>query len=96
MAGKTRGRGGLRDRLLVKPGSTVNLADVDPTLVDETSADEALNTLVPDSPRAPYDMKDAIRRVVDDGEFFEVFPLWAGNILIGFARLDGRSIGIVC
>src|SRR5881296_1950534 len=62
---------------------------------DPERRDEALNSVVPDSPRAPYDMKDVIRRVVDDGEFFEVFPLWAGNILIGFARLDGRSIGIV-
>src|SRR2546426_4938869 len=40
-------------------------------------------------------MKDVIRRVGGEGEFFEVFPLWAGNILIGFARLDGKSIGIV-
>src|SRR2546426_4050689 len=40
-------------------------------------------------------MKDVIRRVVDEGEFFEVFPLWAANILVGFARLDGRSIGVV-
>jgi acetyl-CoA carboxylase carboxyltransferase component len=62
---------------------------------DPDRRDEALNSVVPDSPRAPYDMKDVIRRVVDEGDFFEVFPLWAGNILIGFARLDGRSIGIV-
>jgi acetyl-CoA carboxylase carboxyltransferase component len=62
---------------------------------DPDRRDETLNTLIPDSPRAPYDMKDVIRRVVDEGEFFEVFPLWAANILIGFARLDGRSIGIV-
>src|SRR5213080_970021 len=62
---------------------------------DPDRRDEALNTLIPDSPRAPYDMKDVIRRVVDEGEFFEVFPLWASNILIGFARLDGASIGIV-
>jgi acetyl-CoA carboxylase carboxyltransferase component len=56
---------------------------------------EDLNHLVPDSPREPYDMKDAIRAVVDDGEFFEVFPLWAMNIVIGFARLDGRAVGVV-
>jgi propionyl-CoA carboxylase beta chain len=62
---------------------------------DPGRRDETLNTLIPDSPRAPYDMKDVIRRVVDEGVFFEVFPLWAKNILIGFARLDGRSIGIV-
>jgi acetyl-CoA carboxylase carboxyltransferase component len=54
-----------------------------------------LDTLVPDSPRAPYDMKDVIRGVVDDGAFLEVFPLWAMNVVIGFARLDGHSVGIV-
>jgi propionyl-CoA carboxylase beta chain len=62
---------------------------------DPNRRDEFLNTLVPDSPRAPYDIKEAIRRIVDDGEFFEVFPLWAANLVIGFARLDGRSVGIV-
>src|SRR6266508_998699 len=50
---------------------------------DPNRRDEFLTTLVPDSPRAPYDMKEAIRRIVDDGEFFEVFPLWAANISIG-------------
>jgi propionyl-CoA carboxylase beta chain len=62
---------------------------------DPERRDEALNTLVPDSPRAAYDMKEVIRRVFDDGEFFEVLPLWAPNVLIGFARLEGRSVGIV-
>ncbi|HJV03639.1 MAG TPA: acyl-CoA carboxylase subunit beta [Actinomycetota bacterium] len=54
-----------------------------------------LDELVPDSPREPYDMKTAIRGVVDNGHFYEVFPLWAMNIVVGFARLDGRSVGIV-
>src|SRR6266516_669801 len=62
---------------------------------DPDRRDESLNTLIPDSPRAPYDMKDVIHRVVDNGEFYEVFPLWAPNILIGFSRLDGRAVGIV-
>jgi acetyl-CoA carboxylase carboxyltransferase component len=62
---------------------------------DPLRRDQALNSIVPDSPRAPYDMKDVIARVVDEGQFFEVFPLWAGNIVIGFARLDGRAVGIV-
>jgi acetyl-CoA carboxylase carboxyltransferase component len=57
--------------------------------------DEALDRLVPDDPRTPYDMREAIRRVVDDGDFLEVQPGWAANILIGFARLGGRSVGIV-
>jgi acetyl-CoA/propionyl-CoA carboxylase carboxyl transferase subunit len=56
---------------------------------------EELNDIVPSSSREPYDMKDVIRSVVDDGEFFEVFPRWAMNIVIGFARLDGHSVGIV-
>ncbi len=54
-----------------------------------------LDTLVPDSPREPYDMKEVIRAVVDEAEFFEVFPLWAMNIVIGFARLDGHSVGVI-
>src|SRR5437899_4230879 len=62
---------------------------------DPLRRDESLNTLIPDSPRQAYDMKDVIHRVVDGGEFFEVFPLWAPNILIGFARMDGRAVGIV-
>ncbi|MGH2711977.1 MAG: acyl-CoA carboxylase subunit beta [Actinomycetota bacterium] len=56
---------------------------------------ESLADLIPDSPREPYDMKDVIREVMDDGDFFEVFPLWAMNILIGFARLDGQSVGVI-
>jgi acetyl-CoA carboxylase carboxyltransferase component len=62
---------------------------------DPERREESLNGVIPDSPRAPYDMKDVIRRVVDEGEFFEVFPLWAANILIGFARMEGRSVGVI-
>ncbi|MFL5940487.1 MAG: acyl-CoA carboxylase subunit beta [Gaiellaceae bacterium] len=57
--------------------------------------DEALDTLVPDDPAKPYDMKDVIRRVVDDGEFLEVHERWAENLVCGFARLNGHSIGVV-
>jgi len=57
--------------------------------------DEGLTHLIPDSAREPYDMHEVVRRVVDDGEFFEVFPFWAMNIVIGFARLDGRTVGVV-
>lgn len=62
---------------------------------DPQRMDEALDTIVPDSPTKPYDMKEIIRHVVDNGEFLEVHEHWAQNILIGFARLDGRSVGIV-
>jgi propionyl-CoA carboxylase beta chain len=57
--------------------------------------DDALLDVVPDNPNKPYDMHDVIRRVVDDGEFYEVQPDFAGNVLVGFAHLGGYSIGIV-
>ncbi len=57
--------------------------------------DEALDSIVPDSPTKAYDMKDVIRRVVDNGDFFEVHEHWARNIIVGFARLGGFSVGIV-
>jgi propionyl-CoA carboxylase beta chain len=57
--------------------------------------DEELNRIVPDSPNKPYDIKDVITRVVDDGDFFEVQKDWAQNIVVGFARLGGRPVGIV-
>jgi propionyl-CoA carboxylase beta chain len=58
-------------------------------------AEEALDTIIPDNPNKPYDMKVVIRHIVDDGEFFEVQEHFATNIIIGFARLNGRSAGIV-
>ncbi|HLE79020.1 MAG TPA: acyl-CoA carboxylase subunit beta [Candidatus Limnocylindrales bacterium] len=57
--------------------------------------DADLDRVVPDDAHRPYDMHDVISRVVDDGEFLEIQPGWAQNILIGFARLGGRSVGIV-
>ena len=57
--------------------------------------DEALLDVVPDNPTKPYDMRDVIKRVVDSGEFLEVQRDHAGNLLVGFARLAGRSIGVI-
>jgi propionyl-CoA carboxylase beta chain len=57
--------------------------------------DPELDGIVPDDPSRPYDMHDVIGRVVDDGTFLEIQPGWAGNIIVGFARLGGRSVGIV-
>jgi len=62
---------------------------------DPLRMEPALDTIVPDSPTKPYDMKEVIRLVVDDGEFFEVHEHYAQNIIVGFARLNGRSVGIV-
>jgi propionyl-CoA carboxylase beta chain len=58
-------------------------------------ADSVLDTLIPDQSNLPYDMKDVIHAVVDDGNFFEVQEHYAKNIVVGFARLNGRSVGIV-
>jgi propionyl-CoA carboxylase beta chain len=57
--------------------------------------DAALDSIVPAESNLPYDIKDVIHRVVDDGEFFEVHEHWARNIVVGFGRMDGRSVGIV-
>ncbi len=57
--------------------------------------DEELLNIIPDQSDKPYDMKDIIRMVVDKGEFLEVHKHWARNIVVGFARLDGYSIGII-
>ena len=57
--------------------------------------DPALDAVVPEDPHRPYDMREVIRRVVDGGEFLEVHERFAQNLLTGFARLDGRSVGIV-
>ncbi len=57
--------------------------------------DRELDLIVPDASNLPYDIKDVIHRVVDHGQFFEVQEHWARNIVVGFARMDGRSVGIV-
>ncbi len=62
---------------------------------DPLRGDPELDTIVPEDPAKPYEMREVIRRVVDDGVFFEVHEHFAPNILVGFARLNGRSVGIV-
>ncbi len=57
--------------------------------------DPALDSLVPEASNLPYDIKDVIHRVVDRGQFFEVQQHWARNIVVGFARMAGRSVGVV-
>ena len=58
-------------------------------------AEPSLDTLIPDSANKPYDMHELIAKTVDEGDFFEVQPAFAGNILTGFARIEGRTVGIV-
>ncbi|MCL2419009.1 MAG: acyl-CoA carboxylase subunit beta [Conexibacteraceae bacterium] len=75
-----------------------NNLETPPRLVsgdDPGRADPALDTIVPDNPNKPYDMRDVVALIVDDGEFFEVQELFARNIICGFSRLDGYAVGIV-
>jgi propionyl-CoA carboxylase beta chain len=62
---------------------------------ETTDADRTLNTVIPDSANQPYDIHTVIEHVVDDGEFIEVQPLFAPNIVIGLGRVEGRSVGII-
>jgi propionyl-CoA carboxylase beta chain len=63
--------------------------------LEKKASDIALDTLIPDSPNQPYDMKFLIQALVDEGEFLEVHALYAPNIVVGFARIEGESIGII-
>lgn len=85
----------IRDLFRYIPGNNV---DEPPSGNGRDPADrreESLISVVPDNPNKPYDMRDVITRVVDDGVFYEVQPDYAANILIGFAHLGGQSVGIV-
>jgi len=62
---------------------------------DPLRSEAELDTIVPDNPNKPYDMKEVIRLIMDDGGFFEIQPDFAQNILVGFARLGGHSVGII-
>jgi acetyl-CoA carboxylase carboxyltransferase component len=62
----------------------------------EPAADFKIDDIVPGDPRQPYDVRDVIRAVVDDSDFFEVQEKWADNMVIGFGRMGGETIGFVC
>ena len=62
---------------------------------DPTEPDPELDTLIPDSANQPYDMHTVIEHVLDDGDFLEIQPLYAPNIIVGFGRVEGRSVGVV-
>jgi len=85
----------IRELLSYLPSN--NLADppVHACIDDISRVDEKLQTLIPDDPNKPYDMKELVTTVVDDNIFFEVQPHYAQNILVGFARFGGRTVGIV-
>jgi len=77
------------------PSNNMEVAPFFTPLDSRDRMDEELTTIVPDSANQPYDVTDVIESIVDDGEFYEVHEHWAGNIVVGFARLDGYTIGVV-
>jgi propionyl-CoA carboxylase beta chain len=85
----------VRELLSFIPSNNTEDAPRVPTADPAERRVETLNTLVPEASNQPYDMRDAIHAVVDDGYFFEVHEHYAPNIVVGFARLGGRSVGIV-
>ncbi|MGH7950050.1 MAG: acyl-CoA carboxylase subunit beta, partial [Candidatus Binataceae bacterium] len=85
----------VREMLSYMPQNNLEDAPFVPSADDSNRRDSALDTLVPEKPNKPYDMAEVVRRVVDEGHFFEIQKDWARNILIGFARLGGYSVGVV-
>ncbi|QYZ71115.1 acyl-CoA carboxylase subunit beta [Neotabrizicola shimadae] len=70
-------------------------APVRPFFDDPARIEKSLDTLVPDNPNQPYDMKELIVKIADEGDFFEIQKDFAGNIIIGFIRIEGQSVGVV-
>ena len=85
----------IRYLLSFLPSNNMDDAPIVETGDDPSRMDESLNSVIPDNPNAPYDMKDVIRSIVDNGEFYEVHKYFATNIITCFARFDGRSVGII-
>ncbi len=85
----------IRKLLSYIPQNNMDDAPYVPNSDDPLRMEEALDTLVPDDPGKPYDIKDAIHLIVDDNEFLEIHENYAANMVVGFARLGGHSIGIV-
>ncbi|MDD4504216.1 MAG: carboxyl transferase domain-containing protein [Clostridiaceae bacterium] len=77
------------------PSNNMEIAPIIETDDDLNRIEEALNTIVPENPNKPYDMKDIIEAIVDNGDFMEVQQYYALNIITGYARINGTSIGII-
>jgi len=85
----------IRTLLSYIPNNNLEEPPVFDTGDDPERQDESLNDIIPDNPNAAYDMKDVITKIADNGEMFEVQPLYAQNIITAFIRLNGRSIGVI-
>ena len=86
---------GIREILSFLPANNMEDPPFRPTDDPSDRRDARLNDFIPENPNMPYDIKEIIGMVVDDGYFFEVQPHYAPNIVVGYARLGGKSVGIV-
>ena len=85
----------IREMLTYLPSNNMEDPPFKATKDDNLRVEDALNEIVPDNPNKPYDIKDVIKLIVDDGIFYEIQEHYAQNVVIGFARLGGFSVGIV-
>lgn len=85
----------IRELFSYIPSNNMEDPPMKPCVDDINREDEKLMSVVPSDPNKPYDMKEIITSVVDDSNFFEIMPHYAQNMIIGFARMGGRSVGIV-
>lgn len=85
----------IRKLMSYLPQNNMEDSPLAPTTDDPLRMEEALNTLVPDDANKPYDIKEVIQHIVDDGNFFEIHENYAANIVVGFARLGGNAVGII-
>ena len=77
------------------PANNREKPPVRPFFDDPARVDNSLDTLIPDNPNKPYDMKELIAKIADEGDFFEIQEAYAGNIVTGFIRIEGQSVGVV-
>ena len=84
-----------RELLGYIPQNNMEDPPFEPTMDDPLRTDQSLNDLVPDDPSKPYDVKELIKLIMDEGRFFEIHEHFAQNVVVGFARLGGHSVGIV-
>ncbi|MBX7230698.1 MAG: acyl-CoA carboxylase subunit beta [Bdellovibrionales bacterium] len=85
----------IRELLSFLPGNNLDEIPILPTKDSPDRMEESLNSFIPDSSKKPYDMKELITKVVDEGYFLETQQHYAQNVIVGFARFNGRSVGIV-
>lgn len=85
----------IKELLALFPSNNLEQAPIYSIEDDINRVDERLNTIIPEKPNKPYDMKEIIKMLADEEYFFEVQPLYAQNIIIGYIRLNGRTVGVV-